>query len=151
MQKAQESLGQAAVSASQADQLYNMARSRQLSARITLLGLGTSPQRYDTLQKAINVRWNVDDLSYLDMLHDNVTPGELTAASIVAADTKTTPQAIIREAHETHRSIVDVANSHGMHAIALEIFLGLIYLDYTDSPENEAHPDGVTRRQAQGT
>ena len=151
MQKAQESLGQAAVSASQADQLYNMARSRQLSARITLLGLGTSAQRYDTLQKAIDVRWNVDDLSYLDMLHDNVTPGELTAASIIAADTKTTPQAIIREAHETHRSIVDVANSHGMHAIALEIFLGLIYLDYTDSPENEAHPEGVTRRQAQGT
>jgi predicted Zn-dependent protease len=151
MQKAQQSLGQAAVSASQADQLYNMARSRQLSARITLLGVGSSPQRYDTLQKAINVRWNVDDLSYIDMLHDNVTPGELTAASIVAADTKTTPQAIIREAHESHRSIVDVANAHGMHALALEIFMGLIYLDYTDSPEQEAHPDGVTRRQAQST
>ncbi|HET6894526.1 MAG TPA: M48 family metalloprotease [Candidatus Baltobacteraceae bacterium] len=151
MQKAQQSLGQAAVSASQADQLYNMARSRQLAARITQLGVGTSPQRYATLQKAINVRWNVDDLSYIDMLHDNVTPGELTAASIIAADTKTTPQAIIRESHETHRSVVDVANAHGMHAIALEIFLGLIYLDYTDSPESEAHPDGVTRRQAQGT
>lgn len=151
MQKAQESLGRAAVSASQASQLYNLARSRELSARITLLGLGSSPQRYSTLQKAINVRWNVDDLSYIDMLHDNVTPGELTAASIVAADIKTTPQAVIRESHETHRSIVDVANQHGMHAEALEIFLGLIYLDYTDSPENEAHPDGVTRRQSQGT
>ncbi len=150
MQKAQQSLGQAAVSASQASQLYNMARSRQLETRITMLGLGTSPQRYETLQKAINVRWNVDDLSYIDMLHDNVTPGQLTAASIVAADTKTTPQAIVREAHESHRSIVDVANAHGMHAEALEIFLGLIYLDYTDSPETEAHPGGVTRRQAQG-
>ncbi len=151
MQKAQQSLGQAAVSASQAAQLYNMARSRQLSARITLLGLGSSAQRYSTLQKAINVRWNVDDLSYLDMLHDNVTPGELTAASIVAADMKTTPQAIIRESHQTHRSIVDVANARGMHAEALEIFLGLIYLDYTDSPQSEQHPNGVTRRQAAGT
>lgn len=142
MQKAQQSLGQAAISASQAAQLYNMARARQLSARITLLGLGTSPQRYSTLQQAIDVRWNVDDLSYIDMLHDNVTPGELTAASIVAADTKTTPQAIIREAHRTHRSIVDVANAHGMHALALEVFMGLIYLDYTDDPAKEAHPDG---------
>lgn len=151
MQKAQQSLGQAAISASQADQLYNMARSHQLEARISLLGLGTSPQRYSTLQKAINVRWNVDDLSYLEMLHDNVTPGELTAASIVAAEFKTTPQAIIREAHESHRSIVDVANVRGMHAEALEIFLGLIWLDYTDNPENEQHPEGVLRRQADGS
>jgi predicted Zn-dependent protease len=151
MQKAQQSLGQAAVSASQASQLYNMARSRELEARITLLGLGTSQQRYATLQRAINVRWNVDDLSYLDMLHDDATPGELTAASIVAADVKSTPQAIIHEAHETHRGIVDVANAHGMHAEALEIFLGLIYLDYTDNPENEAHPSGTTRRQANGS
>lgn len=151
MQKAQQSLGQAAISASQADQLYNMARSHQLEARISLLGLGTSPQRYSTLRKAINVRWNIDDLSYIDMLHDNVTPGELTAASIVAADFKTTPQAIIRQAHETHRSIVDVANARGMHAEALEIFLGLIWLDYTDSPQSEQHPEGVMRRQADGS
>ena len=148
MQKAQQSLGEAAVSASQAAQLYNMARSRQLEARISLLGLGTSPQRYSTLQKAIDTRWNVDDLTYIDMLHDDVTPGELTAASIVAADTHTTPQAIIREAHETHKSIVDVANAHGMHAFALEVFLGLIYLDYTDDPATEAHPDGMIRRQS---
>jgi predicted Zn-dependent protease len=150
MQKAQASLGQAAVSASQAAQLYNMARSRQLSARITLLGVGTSPQRYDTLRKAINVRWNVDDLSYIDMLHDDVTPGQLTAASIVAADTHSTPQQIIREAHQSKRSIVDVANAKGMHAEALEIFLGLIYLDYTDNPENEAHPNGRRQSAAPG-
>jgi len=25
-----------------------------------------------------------------------------------------------------------------MHSKALEIFLGLVYLDYTDDPENEA-------------
>jgi predicted Zn-dependent protease len=151
MQTAQTSLGQAAVSASQASQLYNMARSRQLSAEITMLGVGTSAPRYDTLQHAINVRWNVDDLSYIDMLHDDVTPGELTAASIVAADLRTTPQAIIREAHESHRSIVDVANSKGMHAEALEIFMGLIYLDYTDDPQNEIHPQGESRRQSGGT
>ncbi|HEY9180902.1 MAG TPA: hypothetical protein VIO32_09290, partial [Candidatus Baltobacteraceae bacterium] len=151
MQKAQQSLGQAATSASQAAQLYDMARARQLAARITLLGVGTSPQRYSTLQKAIDTRWDVDDLSYIDMLHDNVTPGELTAASIIAADTKTTPQAIIREAHERHKNIIDVANAHGMNALSLEIFMGLIYLDYTDDPASEAHPDGQVHPQAQGS
>jgi hypothetical protein len=35
-----------------------------------------------------------------------------------------------------------------MHAEALEIFLGLVYLDYTDDPDKEAHPEGVTRRQS---
>jgi len=142
MEKAQASLGQAAVSASQAAQLYNTARSRQLSARISLLGLGTSPQRYETLRKAINIRFNDDDIDYMTMLHDNATPGEVTAASILAAELKTTPQAILREAHATHRSVVDVANAHGMHALALEIFLGLVYLDYTDDPAKEAHPQG---------
>lgn len=143
MQKATASLGAAAVSASQSAQLFNLARARQYSTEITMLGVGTSPQRYQTLQRAIDVRFNVDGLSYLDMLHDNVTPGDLTAASIVAADFRTTPSAIIREAHETHRSVVDVANSKGMHAQALEIFLHLIELDYTDDPVKEAHPDAT--------
>jgi hypothetical protein len=150
MQKATASLGAAAVSASQATQLYNLARARQLSTRITLLGVGTSPQRYDTLQKAINVRWNNDDIDYIGMLHDNVTPGELTAAAIVAADFKSTPTQIIREAHETHRTVIDVANARGMHALALEIFLGLIYLDYTDDPAKEAHPNGNATNQDVG-
>ena len=84
------------------------------------------------------------------MLHDNVTPGELTAASIIAADFKTTPQDIIREAHETHRTVIDVANARGMHALALEVFLGLIYLDYTDDPAKEAQPDGAATNQNVG-
>lgn len=144
MQKATASLGAAAVSASQAAQLYNLARSRQLSARITLLGLGSSPQRYETLQKALNLRFNDDDIDYIGMLHDNVTPGDLVAASIIAADFKTTPQAIIHEAHATNSSVIDVANARGMHALALEIFMGLMYLDYTDDPYKEAHPEGST-------
>ena len=147
MEKATTSLGAAAISASQANQLYDLARARQLSTRITLLGVGTSPQRYDTLQKALNLRFNNDDIDYIGMLHDNVTPGELAAASIIAADYKTTPQAIIREAHETHRTVIDVANARGMHALALEIFMGLVYLDYTDDPAKEAHPDGTVTNQ----
>ncbi|MDQ2871576.1 MAG: M48 family metalloprotease [Candidatus Eremiobacteraeota bacterium] len=139
MQKADASLAQAATSASQSYQLFYMGKSDQLAARITLLGLGTSQARYATLQKALDVRFQTKGLDYASMLHANLTPGEVTAATIVAADTRTTPEAIVREAANTHRSIVDVANARGMHALALEIFLGLVYLDYTDDPAQEIH------------
>ncbi|MGZ3496996.1 MAG: M48 family metalloprotease [Vulcanimicrobiaceae bacterium] len=145
MQKATTSLNDAATSASQAYQLFNMAKSSQLEARITLLGVGTSEPRFATLQKALDVRFQRDGataMDYATMLHDNLTPGEVAAATIIAADTRTTPKAIVREAQDSHRSIVDVANVRGMHALSLEIFLGLVYLDYTDDPAVEARPQG---------
>jgi hypothetical protein len=35
------------------------------------------------------------------------------------------------------KSPVDLADEHGMHAWPLEIFTGLVYLDYTDDPTKE--------------
>ncbi|MDQ2680596.1 MAG: M48 family metalloprotease [Candidatus Eremiobacteraeota bacterium] len=137
MQKADDSMSKAAIAASQADQLYNLARSNQEAARITLLGVGTSPQRYQTFQYALNQRLATSGPSYSQMLHDDLSPGEIAEASIIAADTKSTPQAIIDQAKSSHRTLTEVANSRGMHAIALEIFLGLVYLDYTDDPVKE--------------
>lgn len=130
----------AATQASQAAQLYNMARSRQLSVRITLLGLGSSPQRYATLQHALMVRFGLDGIGYHTMVHDNLTPGDVTAATILAADIQSTPQAIVDESIRTKTPIVDLANAHGMHAWPLEIFMGLVYLDYTDDPTKELLP-----------
>jgi hypothetical protein len=56
----------------------------------------------------------------------------------VGADTNAAPQAVLSEAKATHKSIVDLANDRGMFAQSLEIFLGLIYLDYADDPAKEA-------------
>ncbi|MBV9149683.1 MAG: M48 family metalloprotease [Candidatus Eremiobacteraeota bacterium] len=137
MKKANDSLNAAAVAASQSNQLYNMARSRQLQTRITMLGLGTSPQRYATLQKALDMRVGSTGIDYSSMLHQGLTPGAVAAAAIVAADTNATTGEVLQEAAASHRSIVDVANNRGMHAQALEIFLGLVYLDYTDDPQKE--------------
>ena len=47
------------------------------------------------------------------------------------------PRAIIAEAKSSKSTIVDVANAHKMHAWPLEIFMGLVYLDYTDDPTKE--------------
>ncbi len=139
MATANDSLGKTAVAASAAAQLYNLARARQLETRITLLGVGTSPERYASLQKSLQVRVKNDGITYATMSHLGLTPGEVAAATIVAADTNTTPAAVIQQAQSSHRTIVDVANARGMHAEALEIFLGLVYLNYVDDPEKEAH------------
>lgn len=144
MQKVVDEFSSAATAASQAAQLYNMARTRQISARITLLGLGTSPQRYSTLQYALSQRFGTSGLDYRTMLRDGLTPGDVTVATIVAADVKSTPEAIVAEAKSSKQTVVDVANAHGMHAWPLEIFAGLVYLDFTDDPMKEL-------RRADGT
>jgi predicted Zn-dependent protease len=137
MKKTVAEFDAAAGEASQGTQLYNMARTRQLSSRIALLGLGSSPQRYSSLQYALQQRFGSDGLDYRTMLRDGLTPGDVTVATIVAADIKSTPEAIVAEARSSKESVEDVANAHGMHAWPLEIFTGLVYLDFTDDPFKE--------------
>ncbi|MGH7737281.1 MAG: M48 family metalloprotease [Candidatus Tyrphobacter sp.] len=135
-------LDDAATTASQAAQLYNMARARQYSVRITLLGVGASPQRFATLQHALDVRFASSGLDYATMLRDGITAGDDVAATIVAADIGSTPQAIVEESLRTKTPITDLANEHGMHAWPLEIFMRLTYLDYTDDPVKELSDTG---------
>jgi predicted Zn-dependent protease len=137
------SLGKAAVAAAQASQLFNEARSRQLQTRITMLGVGFPQDRYATLRYALKQRVKNDGIDFDAMQHDDLTPGEVATAAIVAADTNTTPEAIVQEAKATNKRVVDVANARGMDAQSLEIFLGLVYLDYADDPEKEVHNHSV--------
>jgi predicted Zn-dependent protease len=139
MTKSVDSLNKAAVAASQANQLFNMARSRQMEVRIDMLGLASGRDRYQTLTRALSVRFHNEQPDYDTLLHQDLSPAEVAAAAIIAADTNTTPAVVIAEAQSTHRSLVDIANARGMQALALEIFLGLVYLDYTDDPDKEAH------------
>jgi predicted Zn-dependent protease len=144
MRKNVDDFNAAATAASQGLQLFNLARARQLSTRITLLGLGTSPQLYSTLQYALQQRFGSSGIDYRTMLRDDLTPGDVAAATIIAADIKSTPASVIAEAKASNQTVIDVANAHKMHAWPLEIFMGLVYLDYTDDPSKEL-------RKADGT
>lgn len=144
MKKSVDDFNTAATEASEGAQLFNLARSRQLSTRITLLGLGTSPELYSTLQYALQQRFGSNGVSYRTMLRDGLTPGEVAAATIIAADIKSTPEDVIQQAKDSGKTVIDVANDHKMHAWPLEIFMGLVYLDYTDDPLKEL-------RKADGT
>ena len=138
MTKAVDSLNRSAVGATQASQLFNMARSRQLATRIDLLGLAESSDRYATLQHALEVRFKARGLDYEQLARQNVTPSQMVTAVIVGADTNVAAPAVLAEAKATGRDLIDTANARGMSAFALEIFLGLIYLDYADDPDKEA-------------
>lgn len=136
--KAVDSLNKAAVGATQASQLFNMARARQLETRIDMLGLQESPDRYATFQHALDVRFHTKGIDYADLARQDLTPGQVASAVIVGADTNAAAPAILAEAKSTGKSVIDLANARGMYAQSLEIFLGLIYLDYTDDPDKEA-------------
>ncbi len=138
MQKANDGLSKAAIAGSQSEQLYNLARARQLQTRLTMTGVGYPQDRYATLQYALQERVKNTGLDFATMQRDDLTPGEVAAAAIVAADTNTTPESIISEAKASNRTVIDVANARGMKSEALEMFLGLVYLDYTDDPDKEA-------------
>jgi hypothetical protein len=137
--KAVDAINRAAVAASRAAQLYDMARAEGLEARIDLLGLAASPERYATLQHALDVRFHNASIGYAAMLQNDLSPGQIVAATIVAADTQSTPEAVIADATGGRRSIIEVANDRGMSILALKVFMGLILFDYTDDPEKEAH------------
>ncbi|TAM61150.1 hypothetical protein EPN52_03265 [bacterium] len=142
MEKANASVSKASIAASQSWQLFNMAKSRSLEAQITLLGLGYPSARYDTLTYALKTRFHLDPPNYQQMEQLDVSPGQVAAATIVAADTQSTPAAILTSMRSSHEPLVDLANSRRMNAQSLEIFLGLIYLDYTDDPAKEGpRPD----------
>jgi beta-barrel assembly-enhancing protease len=138
MTAAADSLKRAADAATRANQQFMMARARQLMAQIDMLGLAATPDRYKTLEKAIAFRFGTGTPGYEQLLHDNLSPGQVTAAAIVAADTNVTPAVIEQDAAASRRSIVDVADARGMSAEALEIMLGLVYLNYADDPDKEA-------------
>ncbi len=141
MRKALAATDRAASAASQAAQLYDLARAEHIEARINQLGLAATPQRYASLQRALDVRFpSTGTIGYQALLDGGLTPGEAVAATVAAADTGTTPQAVVDAARNEHRSIIAEANVRGAQALALKLFMGLVLFDYTDDPDQEARP-----------
>ena len=94
MSKTVDDFNNAATAASQAAQLFNMARSRQLSVRITLFGSGNlAADLLDAALRAAAALRQRPVVDYRTMLRGGLTPGDVTAATIIAADIKSTPEA----------------------------------------------------------
>jgi predicted Zn-dependent protease len=122
--------------ADQASNAMYTAQSRQLSARLDLLDLYSSPQRYDAYRKALSFRFaGVAIPDYASARALNMTPGELGMAAWLSYETKTPVATLIRQAQDAGVSCADLALQRNLFGESLEIAEGLLLQNYVDAPQ----------------
>ncbi|HEY5095408.1 MAG TPA: M48 family metalloprotease [Candidatus Eremiobacteraceae bacterium] len=122
--------------ADDASNVMYAAQARQLSARLDLLDLYSSPQRYDAYAKALTFRFGDVALpSYADAQAQKVSPGELGMASWLSYETKTPVAALLKQAQAGGVSCADLAVQRHLFVESLEIAEGLLLQNYIDEPQ----------------
>ncbi len=132
--KAETALDAAAAAAEVAQTSYFNAQARQLISQITMLGVGLSEPRYETLTHVISRRIGIDPPSYEETVRLGLSAGDLTAATWLAAEEKVPVSTVINEERATGKSVIDMAVAKGLSQESLEVILGLIYEGYTEKP-----------------
>jgi predicted Zn-dependent protease len=122
--------------ADQASNVMYTAQSRQLSARLDLLDLYSSPQRYMAYRKALAFRFGDVALpDYAGAQALNVTPGELGMAAWMSYETKTPVATLVKQAQDAGVSCADLALQRNLFGESLEIAEGLLLQNYVDAPQ----------------
>jgi predicted Zn-dependent protease len=129
--RTQDAIAPALASAARAEQEYNRARSRQLALRLSLFNATAYPDRREALDAALNQRLTQAS-SPSEPTLQTLSAGEYSALRILSADAGVDPSRMVLEAHTKGISVIDLPEFSHVDTEALEIFMGLIYLDYTD-------------------
>jgi len=132
---AQTQLDAATAAAETAQTLFYAAQARQIQARITLLGLGDSQGRYDTLTHVISRRLGVDPPTYGEALRLDISPGDVAAASWLAAEERVPVSTVINEQRATDKPYVDMALGKHLSMESMEVILGMMWEGYAEKPE----------------
>lgn len=132
---AQTQLDAAARAAEDAQTMFYAAQARQVQARITLLGLGYPQGRYDTLIHVIHRRLGVDPPTYDEALRLDITPGDVAAASWLAAEEKVPVSTVINEQRSVGKSYVDMALARHLSMESMEVILGMEWEGYAEKPD----------------
>jgi predicted Zn-dependent protease len=132
--KAEQALDDAAAAAEVAQSAYFNAQARQLISQITLLGVGVSQPRYESLTRVITRRLDVDPPSYEEMVRLGLSAGDIAAASWLAAEEKVPISTIINQQRATGQTVMDIAVQKNLPQESLEVILGLIYEGYVEKP-----------------
>ena len=132
---AQAQLDVASRAAEAAQTMFYAAQARQVQARITLLGLGYPQGRYDTFVHVIQRRLSVDAPTYDEALRLGITPGDVAAASWLAAEEKVPVSTVINEQRAVGKSYVDMALQRHLSMESMEVILGLMWEGYTEKPD----------------
>jgi predicted Zn-dependent protease len=122
--------------ADQASNAMYAAQSRQLSARLDLLDLYSSPQRYDAYRKALTFRFaDVALPDYAGAQALDATPGELGMAAWLSYETKIPVATLIKQSHDAGVSCADLTLQRNLFGESLEIAEGLLLQNYVDAPQ----------------
>lgn len=127
--------GAAAMAATGSDLVY-AAQTRQLSARLTLMDLFSSPQRFNAFRRALAFRFpGVAIPEYRSVAEQDVTPGELGCAAWLAFETKQSASQVIARTRASDASCPDLALQQRLPGESMEIAEGLLYSDYVTKPQ----------------
>jgi Zn-dependent protease with chaperone function len=127
-------LDQAASAAETAQTFYFNAQARQLISGITMLGVGVSQGRYDSLARVLQLRLGVDPPTYEESVRLGLSAGDITAATWLAAEEKVPVSTVVNEQRATGKSIIDIASDKHLSQESLEVIMGLIYEGYAEKP-----------------
>jgi predicted Zn-dependent protease len=122
----------ALASSRDAEEAYDRARAEILVDHIALLGVDASPVSELAFRHAVQLRCGVAPPSQQLVAKERLTAGEVAAATILAAEKRVSADEIVLRARARNEALITSAPAARGDALALEIFLGLIYLDYTD-------------------
>ncbi len=144
---AETQLDAAAAAAESAQTMFYAAQARQIQARITLLGVGYPQGRYDTLTHVIDKRLNVDAPTYDEALKLGISPGDVAAASWLAAEEKVPVSTVINEQRSVGHSYTDMALGRHLSMESMEVVLGLMWEGYAEKPEAPVPSTTVSKPQ----
>ena len=122
-------------SALQADDEVYAAQSRWLSAKISLLDLTSSPERYQEFRRAMAFRFpGVTTPDYATIMRLGVPPGEVSCTAWFSYETKEPVDQLLTQLQSAGQTCETAALERGLLTESMEIAAGLIYQDYVDKP-----------------
>jgi len=145
-----QQLDAAAAAAETAQTMFYAAQARQIQARITLLGLGYPQGRYDTLTHVVSRRLNVDPPTYDEALRLDINPGDVAAASWLAAEEKIPVSTVINQQRSTGTPFVDMALAKHLSMESMEVVLGLMWEGYAEKPDAPVATTNVSKPEPAG-
>jgi beta-barrel assembly-enhancing protease len=123
----------------QADNEVYIAQSRWLSARISLLDLTSSPERYRGFQHAMAYRFpGVVTPDYAAVMRSGMPPGEVACTAWLSYETKQPVDQLISQLQAAGQTCESASLARGLLTESLEVASGLLYQDYIDKPHSIA-------------
>ena len=121
----------------QADDEVYAAQARWLSAKISLLDLTSSPERYEAFRHALAFRFpGVATPDYASAMRMGTPPGEIACTAWLSYESKQPVDQLLGQLRASGQTCESLALERGLLTESMEIAAGLVYQDYIDKPHH---------------